>query len=81
MSRRLFEPDDLVSLRVVRAERVLPDDIYWGVERPGDEGFALLREGVPVPLGAIPDPDARRLVRIGEISVDPLRLVLIQDLR
>jgi hypothetical protein len=73
----LFEPGDGVSLKVVRAERVLPDDIYWGIERPG-EGFALMAEGRPVPMGAVPEADGQ--VRIGSFSVAPQRLVLVQNL-
>lgn len=79
----LFEPGDGVALRVVRAERVLPDDIYWGVElAPGKprKGFILESEGVPVPKGA--EPYLPGKVQIGSfVNIDSDALVLIQDLR
>jgi hypothetical protein len=74
----LFEPGDKVSLVLVRAERVLPGDIYWGRSRPGGE-LSIWAQGTPVPLGAVPDEDGR--VHLAGISVDGNALVLIEDTR
>lgn len=85
MSKGLFEPDDRVSLRVVRAERVLPGDIYWGTEMSKGQprkGFVIEAEGVPVPLGAVPVVPRRAasMVRVGSYHLDADALVLVQDL-
>lgn len=80
----LFEPDDTVRLRVVRAYRVLPDDIYWGVEMADmlpRKGFLLESEGVLVPFGATPVEGAPGKVRIASFLIDADALVLIQDTR
>ena len=76
---RLLEPGDRVALTVVRAERVLPGDVYWGVEAQRGcprKGFILESEGVPVPRGAEFGMDGR--VRLASFDVmEPDALVLI----
>jgi hypothetical protein len=77
----LLEPGDGVRLKLVRAERVLPDDIYWGVQRDpraARKGFILESEGVPVPQGAAPAEYGK--VQIGPYWVNEGDLVLVQDL-
>lgn len=78
----LLEPGDGVRVKLVRAERVLPDDIYWGTQHwPGSspqKGFILEAEGVPVPQGAVPVGHDK--VRIGPFLINVGELVLIQDL-
>lgn len=77
----LFEPGDRVSLMVVRAERVQPGDVYWGIAwAPGkpQKGFVLESEGVPVPEGAVPFLRGTTKVKIANYTVDPDSLVLVE---
>jgi hypothetical protein len=84
--KQLLEPGDTVTLEVVRACRVMPGDVYWGVEvAPGKprKGFVLESEGVPVPAGAMPhpNPDFPDLVVVASSTMEPDVLVLIQKAR
>lgn len=80
----LLEPGDRVELMVVRAARVLPNDVYWGTQSyPGSspqKGFVLESEGRPIPKGAVPSTLDDK-VQIGPYWINGGDLVLIQATR
>lgn len=76
----LFEPgDQLPSLRLERAGRVLPNDVVWGVQWQDNlrKGFLLETEGYVCERGAVPAGDG--LVRVGAwAAMDEDRMVLVE---
>ena len=79
----LHEPGDaLPALIVVRANRVLPGDIYWGTREANPrKGWHVEAEPVTATAGAVPAGDgSSEYLQIGPYAgFLPEDLVLIQD--
>jgi hypothetical protein len=76
----LFEPGDRVpALVLVRAARVLPGDVVWGIQYQENlrKGFLLDTEGTVVEKGAEPVGNAGG-VRLASWVLTPDRMVLVE---